>query len=102
MRHSYTISLNFAASTQSVLITAQNSSFMLASIAMRGYLLWFINLFLAVYLFTQTFRVSDYNRTRNNQRNAVDKGHVNETFNNSEFQGHSVFKNQPIQAYEMQ
>ena len=62
LKHSLTISLNFAAITQAVLITAQNASGMMMSIALRGYILWIINFCLAIYLFTQTFKISDHNR----------------------------------------
>lgn len=97
MQASWLVSLNLQPSTQSVLITAQNTAGMMASIALRGFFLWFVNLALTVFLFTQTFRVYDYNRTK--QFNNV--GQVNKSFNSDdELQGHSIFKNQPIQAFQ--
>lgn len=97
MQRSYTVPLNFSPVTNSVLIAAQNTAGMLASIALRGYILWFINLVSTIYLFTQTFRIYDYNHTSE----AVNKttGQANAAFQNDEFQGHSIFKNQPISAY---
>lgn len=96
MQRAYNAPLNFATVTNTVLITAQNTAGMLASIALRGYILWFINLVLTIYLFTQTFRIYDYNHTTE----AVNKtGQTNDAFQNEEFQGHSIFKNQPINAY---
>lgn len=96
MQRAYTLGLNFAPVTNSVLITAQNTAGIMASIALRGYILWFINLILSIYLFTQTFKVYDYNHTTE----AVNKtGQSNAGFQNDEFQGHSIFKNQPIAAY---
>lgn len=96
MQRAYTTSLNFSPVTNSVLIAAQNTAGMMASLAMRGYLLWFINLVLTIYLFTQTFKIFDYNHTTE----AVNKnGQTNGAFQNDEFQGHSIFKNQPISAY---
>lgn len=98
MQHSYTISLNFVPPTNSMLVTAQNTAGMMASLALRGYLLWFINLILTIYLFTQTFRVYDYNRM--NQVGNNNTGQVNKGFsNNDELQGHSIYKNPPIRAY---
>lgn len=96
MQFSYNVNLNWVAATRSVLVTAQNTSGMLASIALRGYFLWFINLGLSVFLFTQTFRVSDYNRM-----SEVNKaGQVNNGFRKEETDGHSMYNNQPIRAYD--
>lgn len=99
MQASWLVSLNLQPSTQSVLVTAQNTAGMMASIALRGYVLWFVNLALSVFLFTQTFKVYDYNRTRE-FNNA---GQVNKSFKpDDDLQGHSIFKNQPIQAFQTQ
>lgn len=98
MQASWLVSLNLQPSTQSVLITAQNTAGMMASIALRGYVLWFINLALTIFLFTQTFRVYDYNRTRevNNAGQVVNRSIKPD----ADLQGHSIFKNQPLQAYQ--
>lgn len=70
-----------------------------ASLAFRGYLLWFINLSLSIYLFTQTFKVYDYNKLKDVGGNL--NGVVNNGFkSDNELQGHSIFHNQPIKAYE--
>lgn len=96
MQQAYTLGLNFSPVTNSVLITAQNTAGTMASIALRGYILWFFNVVLSIYLFTQTFRIYDFNQTTE----AVNKtGQSNVGFQNEEFQGHSIFKNQPIAAY---
>lgn len=98
MQHSFGFSLNFAPSSLSILVTAQNTSGMMAALALRGYLLWFINLGLAFYLFTQTFKVYDYNKL-----NAVGStGQVNTAYQNDELKEHSIYKNPPIQAFETQ
>ncbi|CAO1301736.1 unnamed protein product, partial [Diamesa hyperborea] len=90
LKHSLTVSLNFAAITQAVLITAQNASGMMMSIALRGYILWIINFCLAVYLFIQTFKISDHNRMK--------KGFNNAGFMNTE---PYPMNTPPISAYDM-
>ena len=100
MELSYGSTLNFVPSTFSILITAQNTSGMMASLSLRGYLLWLINLTLSIFLFTQTFKVYDYNKLKDVQ--VQRGGFVNNGFNNDELQTHSIFKNQPINAYENQ
>lgn len=96
MQFSYNIPLDWVVSTRSILVTAQNTSGMLASIALRGYLLWIINLSLTVYLFTQTFRVYDHNRMNVNKTGQDNNGFTR----NDDIKGHSIYNNQPIQAYE--
>lgn len=97
MELSYNVGLNWVPATRSILVTAQNTSGMLASIALRGYLLWLINLALTVYLFTQTFRVYDYNRMSELNKT----GQLNDGFRKDDVsQGHSIYNNAPIQAYE--
>lgn len=99
MRESFESSLNFAVATSSIFVTAQNTSGMLASLALRGYLLWFVNIILAVYLFTQTFQVFDYNRM-SQIRTGANSGQVNKGFSNdTELQGHAIYKNPPIKAF---
>lgn len=100
--HSFGIPLDFTDSTNAVLITAQNTAGMMMSVALRGYVLWLINLALAVYLFTQTFKIYDYNKL-SEQRGIVTSssgGQVNNAFVHNELAAHSIFKNQPIQAFE--
>lgn len=47
---------------QFVLISAQTASGTMMTIAFRGFVLWIINVALAVYLFAQTFNIFDYNK----------------------------------------
>lgn len=98
MTHSFNISLNFSPVTNVILLSGQNTAGLLASISMRGYFLWFINLIMTLYLFTQTFKVYDYNRTK--LRAAT--GQTNNAYTNDELSGHSIYKNQPIQAFDSQ
>lgn len=98
--HSFDVELAFSQSTSSVLITAQNSAGMMMSVALRGYVLWLINLMLAVYLFTQTFKVYDYIKLSSSGRFHTTGGQVNQAFSLNEAHNHSVYKNQPIQAFE--
>jgi hypothetical protein len=102
MEESYQNTLNFVPSTLSVLITAQNTSGMMASLALRGYLLWLINLALSVFLFTQTFKVYDHNKLKDVQGQQLGQGYSNKAFKNDESEGHSIFNNQPINAFETQ
>lgn len=98
LQHSYNFDLNFANSLYSILIVAQNTAGMMASIALRGYLLWLINLILTVYLFTQTFRVYDYNRLKEISK---PEGQVNIGFKtDDEMKPHSMLTNPPIDAFE--
>lgn len=99
LAHSYEVSLNAIPSTQSILITAQNTAGMMASLALRGYILWIINLGFAIFLFTQTFKVYDYNETHALQK----KGQDNNGFkSDNELQGHPIFNNRPISAFDAQ
>ena len=98
MTRSFNVSLNFSPTTNVVLLSAQNTAGMMASLAAKGYLLWIVNLCMTVYLFTQTFKVYDYNKTKMR----ATEGQVNNAYTNEEFQGHSIFKNQPIQAFDSQ
>ncbi|KAJ6642469.1 hypothetical protein Bhyg_07420 [Pseudolycoriella hygida] len=47
---------------QFVLISAQTASGAMLTIAFRGFILWIINVSLAIYLFAQTFNIFDYNK----------------------------------------
>lgn len=101
MELSFSENLNWVPSTLSILITAQNTAGMMASLALRGYFLWFLNLGICVFLFTQTFKVYDYNRTI--RPTTTNNGQVNNGFKtDNELQGHSIYKNQPISAFENQ
>jgi uncharacterized membrane protein len=103
MERSFDTELNFIPSTLSILITAQNTAGMMASLALRGFFLWFLNLGICVYLFTQTFKVYDHNRMSPLNATATRSGKVNNGFkNDNELQGHPIYKNQPISAFENQ
>lgn len=98
LTHSFYVSLDGTVPiTMSILITAQNTAGMMASLALRGYVLWIINLSFAIFLFTQTFKIYDYNET-----NKINKsGQVNSAFkNDTELQGHTIYNNRPISAFE--
>lgn len=74
---------------------------MMMSVALRGYVLWLINLSLAVYLFTQTFKIYDYNKLSEHMAiTPTNAGQVNIGFVHNEFTKHSIYKNQPIHAFE--
>jgi hypothetical protein len=96
-------SLNFAVATSSILLSAQNVAGIMYSVALRGYALWLINLALSLYLFTQTFKIYDYVKLEGNAPIATaQRGHVNNAFKSEDIQQHSIFKNQPIKAYDIQ
>jgi hypothetical protein len=97
--HSFNVSLNFSPATNVVLLSGQNTAGMMASLAVKGYFLWIVNLCMTVYLFTQTFKVYDYNRTK---MRTTTNGQTNNAYTNEEFQGHSIFNNQPIKAFDAQ
>jgi len=80
--------------SQFVLIAAQTAIGAMMTIAFRGFVLWIINVALAIYLFTQTFNIFDYNKfqpiepigTTNRAFVNDDKAHPIDAFGN---------KNQP-------
>lgn len=93
---------NFPAITNSVIITAQNTAGIMASVALRGYLMWLINLCLVIFLLTQTFKVYDYNKIQARQDDDRSNGRVNRGFDrsNDDFKDHSIFRHEPpIQAF---
>jgi hypothetical protein len=100
LTRSFDVELIFSAASSSILITAQNSAGMMMSVALRGYVLWLINLVLAVYLFTQTFKVYDYIKLTQTGRIPATAGQVNNAFVLNEAHNHSVLVNKPIQAFE--
>lgn len=61
---------------------------MLFTIILRGYLLWILNVVLAVYFFTQTLRISDYNRLAPKPVGVSNPGYVDD-----------ARRNHPIEAY---
>lgn len=92
---------NFPTITNSVIITAQNTAGIMASVALRGYLMWLINLCLVIFLMTQTFKIYDYNKIQAHDEDRSN-GRVNRGFDrsNDDFKDHSIFRNEPpIQAF---
>lgn len=53
---------NTANQSYYLIIAAKTASGIMMSITLRGYTIWLINLVLCIYFFTQTFKISDYNR----------------------------------------
>lgn len=45
-----------------VLLAAQGAAGIMMGVAFRGFLLWLLNVVLVCYFFTQTLRISDFNR----------------------------------------
>lgn len=41
---------------------AQLAAAVMMTMAFRGYLLWVINVAISIYLFTETFKIHDYNK----------------------------------------
>lgn len=73
---------------QFALISAQTASGAMMTIAFRGFVLWLINVSLAIYLFAQTFNIFDYNKFQPVET----LGATNRAFVNDE-------KSHPIDAY---
>lgn len=73
-----------------VLLTAQSVAGTLMSISFRGYILWIINVGLAMYFFKETFSVYEYNKMK------VLTGMTNSGFTENI---HSIHKAKPIDAY---
>ena len=100
LSHSFSQSLNFANPTSSVLLSAQVSAGIMFSVALRGYLLWVINMAITLFLFTQTFKIYDYNKlaatgaTNNN-------AYMNNAYKNDEGP-QAAINNAPIRGYETQ
>ncbi|KAG4066319.1 hypothetical protein HA402_000543 [Bradysia odoriphaga] len=74
--------------TEFVLIAAQTASGAMMTMAFRGFILWIINVALAIYLFAQTFNIFDYNKFQPTEP----IGTTNRAFVNDE-------KTHPIDAY---
>lgn len=99
LSHSFSQSLDFAPATSSVLLSAQVSSGIMFSVALRGYLLWAINLGICLFLFTQTFKIYDYNKL------GVSRGSSNAYMNNAyktDDTPQAAISNTPIKGYETQ
>lgn len=100
--HSSGQSLNFANAASSILLSAQVSSSIMYSVALRGYLLWAINMGITLYLFTQTFKIYDYNKlTEAGVNNNNSNVYMNNAFKNDEMHSPATINNQPIMAYEL-
>lgn len=49
---------------QYLIVAARTAAGVMMSVALRGYTIWLINIVLCIYFFTQTFKISDYNRIK--------------------------------------
>lgn len=47
-----------------MIVSARTAAAFMMSIIFRGYTVWVINVILCIYFFTQTFKISDYNRIK--------------------------------------
>lgn len=66
-QHSHGIHLDNIATgehPQFIINPAKSAALILMSVAFRGYVLWLINVGLCIYFFTQTLKISDYNRLK--------------------------------------
>lgn len=63
--HSVTVDENGnTAQPYYLIISAKTAAGIMMSIALRGYTIWLMNIVLCIYFFTQTFKISDYNRIK--------------------------------------
>lgn len=47
-----------------LIVSAKTAAGVMMSVSLRGYTVWLINIVLCIYFFTQTFKISDYNRIK--------------------------------------
>lgn len=99
LSHSFSQSLNFAPATSSVLLSAQVSAGIMFSVALRGYLLWAINLGICLFLFTQTFKIYDYNKLGGSV--GTNNAYMNNAYKTDDGPQASL-SNTPIKGYETQ
>lgn len=99
LSHSFSQTLNFAPTTSSVLLSAQVSAGIMFSVALRGYLLWVINMGICLFLFTQTFKIYDYNKLA--ASGVTSNTYMNNAFKNDEGP-QAAINNTPIRGYETQ
>ncbi|XP_055708426.1 uncharacterized protein LOC129804821 [Phlebotomus papatasi] len=71
MDEAHSVGLAGATINHAILLAAQASAGVLMGVAFRGFLLWLINIFLALYLFTHTFKISDHNRMKSGVDNVT-------------------------------
>ncbi|GAB0099181.1 uncharacterized protein DMENIID0001_150270 [Sergentomyia squamirostris] len=64
MEAAFNVGLLGAAINHAMLLAAQASAGVMMGVAFRGFILWLLNIFLALYLFTHTFKISDHNRMK--------------------------------------
>jgi len=99
LSHSFSQTLNFAPVSSSVLLSAQVSAGIMFSVALRGYLLWVINMGICLFLFTQTFKIYDYNKLA--ASGVTSNTYMNNAFKNDEGP-QAAINNTPIRGYETQ
>uniref|UniRef100_A0A182PRX6 Uncharacterized protein n=1 Tax=Anopheles epiroticus TaxID=199890 RepID=A0A182PRX6_9DIPT len=79
-----------------VLATAAHVSGIMMVMAFRGWIFWIVNVSLAIFMFTQTFKIYDYNQMRRKQKQnggTANGGYVPE--------GRDASRRPPIDAYDM-
>lgn len=101
LSHSITQSVNFASSASSILLSAQISSSIMFSVALRGYVLWIINMCVTFFLFTQTFKIYDYIKL-NESEGVTSNGYLNNAYKSENDQIPATISNQPIKGYASQ
>ncbi|XP_070497449.1 uncharacterized protein [Chironomus tepperi] len=99
LSHSFSQSLNFAPPTTSVLLSAQVSAGIMFSVALRGYFLWAVNLGICLFLFTQTFKIYDFNKLA--ASGVANNGFLNNAYRNEDGP-QAAINNVPIKGYETQ
>uniref|UniRef100_A0A1L8DA46 Putative conserved plasma membrane protein n=1 Tax=Nyssomyia neivai TaxID=330878 RepID=A0A1L8DA46_9DIPT len=88
MEAAHNVPLAGATVNHAILLGAQASAGVLMGVAFRGFLLWLINIALALYIFTHTFKIADHNRMKSGIDNA-----------SFAHDPHSMKTDKPIDAY---
>lgn len=68
------------------------------SVALRGYVLWIINMVITLYLFTQTFKIYDYNKLV--ESGATENTYINNAYKSDNINVQAAINNQAIRGYE--
>ncbi|XP_052860997.1 uncharacterized protein LOC128268040 [Anopheles cruzii] len=88
----YPLGLNPITGGQVVLATAVHVAGIMMVMAFRGWIFWIVNVSLAIFMFTQTFKIYDYNQMRRKNSGATNGGFVPER---------EGPRRTPIDAYDM-
>ncbi|XP_053676388.1 uncharacterized protein LOC128726598 [Anopheles nili] len=90
----YPFGLNVVLPSVQVLATAAHVSGIMMVMAFRGWVFWIVNVALAIFLFTQTFKIYDYNQAKRKHKNGTTNGgFVPES--------DATARRPPIDAYDM-